>query len=229
MAGDHSPGTERVNMQLSSHPVTSHPVTINYVLLPPQPLNNRPLTLLQKTTAFFKDPRYKHFQDVFWFAVITLAIHFSYRYWISPLDYWPIRAWMIELHQALTGWVFHQSVWVDRHILGISLREAGYTMYFDSGDWILINASCAGDKQIAQFMLLLLIYPGLWKRKLWYIPLGMLIIHLTNIFRIVLLSLVMLHKPEWWHIAHNVVLRGMFYVVILVLWIVWMERINKKG
>jgi exosortase/archaeosortase family protein len=135
---------------------------------------------------------------------------------------------MNDLHQIMTKWVFIQSVWVDQHILNISMRLSGQTMYFDNGSWISINASCAGDKQILQFTLLLLIYPGLWKKKLWYIPLGMAILHFTNIFRIVLLSLVADNRPEWWHIAHDIVLRGMFYLVILILWIIWVERINQK-
>lgn len=135
---------------------------------------------------------------------------------------------MHQLHQTMQGWVFYQSVWVDRHILSIPLRISGLTMYFENGSWITINESCAGDKQILQFMLLLLIYPGSWKHKLWYIPMGMLIIHGTNILRIVLLSLVSIYKPGWWHFAHDIPLRGMFYVVILILWIIWVERINVK-
>ena len=175
---------------------------------------------------FLRDPRYKHFQDVFWFAVITLAIHYSYRFWANSLHYWPIQAWMNDMQQALTRWIFIQSSWVDQHILHISLRVQDRTIYFDNGSWISINGSCAGDKQILQFMLLILIWPGLWKRKLWFVPLGMVIIHCTNILRIVLLSVVSSTRPEWWHQAHNSVLRGMFYVVILVLWIIWVERIN---
>jgi exosortase/archaeosortase family protein len=174
----------------------------------------------------FRDPRYKNFRDVFWFAVITLAIHYSYRFWANSLHYRPIGEAMNDLQQLLTGWVFIQSLWVDRHILDISLQVTDQTMNFDNGSWISVNGSCAGDKQILQFMLLLLIYPGPWKHKLWYIPMGMVIIHLTNVLRIVLLSLVSVNKPELWHLAHNTVLRGMFYVVILALWIVWIEWIN---
>jgi exosortase/archaeosortase family protein len=176
----------------------------------------------------FTESRYKHFRDVFWFAVITLTIHYSYRFWAISLQYWPIQASMNELHQMMTGWILNQTIWVDRYILNISMNITGQTITFDNGSWISINESCAGDKQILQFALLILVYPGIWKRKLWYIPLGMVIIHLTNILRIVLLSIVSINNPEYWHIAHNTVLRAMFYVVILALWIIWVERINKK-
>ena len=181
------------------------------------------------TISLFKGSRYKHVREVFWFAIITLAIHYSYRFWANSLQYWPMQAWMKELHQVLTGWVFNQSVWVDQHILNISMKITDYTITFDNGSWISINGSCSGDKQILQFMLLIIIYPGIWKRKLWFIPLGMIIIHFTNILRIVLLSVVSINKPEWWHLAHDTALRGLFYVVILILWIIWVERINRKS
>ena len=184
-------------------------------------------TLVNWLKNFFSDPRYRQFRQVFWFAVISLAIHFAYRFWTKSLFYWPIQAGMHDLHQLMTRWVFYQSVWVDQHLLNIPLRIAGLTMYFDNGSWITINESCAGDKQILQFMLLLMIYPGSWKKKLWFIPMGIVIVHFTNILRIVLLSVVSSTRPEYWHIAHDTVLRGMFYVVILILWIIWVEQINK--
>ncbi len=173
--------------------------------------------------SFFTDARYRHFRDVFWFAVITLSIHFAYRYWANGLGYAPVQPLMQDLQNALTSVVFHQSAWVNEHLLNLSFRVSGQTMTFANDSWITINNSCAGDKQILQFMLLLLIYPGPWRRKLWYIPLGMVIIHFTNVLRIVLLSLVSVYRPEWWHTAHDTVLRAMFYVVILGLWVVWTE------
>jgi len=182
--------------------------------------------LLSRIHKFFKDPHYRQIREVFWFAVITLAIHYSYRFWAKNIDYWPIQASMNELQTVMTRWVYYQSIWVNEHILNISMRTSDMAMYFTNGCWIRINESCAGDKQILQFMLLLLVYPGLWKHKLWFIPLGMVIIHFTNILRIVLLSVVSITKPDLWHVAHDIVLRGMFYVVILVLWIIWVEVIN---
>ena len=181
-----------------------------------------------KINRLIFDESFRAFREVFWFAVLTLAIHFFYRFWIYQLHYWPIQNWMTGLHQWMTGVVFSQSLWVDRHILGLIVFATGKTMIFSNNSWITINESCAGDKQIMQFVLLLLLYPGRLIHKAWYIPFGVLVVHLTNILRIVLLSLVSVHRPEWWHLAHNSVLRGMFYVVILILWIVWVENFARK-
>jgi exosortase/archaeosortase family protein len=175
--------------------------------------------------GLFTEPRYRNFRDVFWFAVLTLGIHYAYRFWANSLHYWPVQEGMGALQQAMTGIVFDQSTWFNRHVLDIWMDLRGHTMYFFNNCWIIINQSCAGDKQILQFALLVLIYPGPWRHKLWFIPAGVLIIHLTNILRVVLLSLVALNKPEWMAVIHDTALRGMFYVVILVLWIVWVDGI----
>jgi len=141
---------------------------------------------------------------------------------------------MVSLRDYLTQVVFDQSVWVDQHILGLDLGKEGKLILFDNGATIRINRSCSGDKQILQLALLLLIFHGRWKYKLWFIPLGMFLVHVTNILRIVLLSLVAIWKPEWMEIAHDTVLRGMFYVVIFGIWLLFVnlhgrKRTMKKG
>jgi len=144
------------------------------------------------------------------------------------LNYWPVQAWMAGLHQYMTDWVFNQSVWVNRHILGISMRITDHTMWFDNGSGILIDAGCSGDKQILQFALLMLLYPGPWKHKLWYIPMGMLIMHATNILRVVLMSVLGNLEPNYMKIVHDTALRAMFYIVIFALWAIWEEKVRVK-
>jgi len=176
-----------------------------------------------------REERFRHLRGVIWFIVITLAIHYSYRFWAIHLHYWPIQEWMNGLNQVMASWVFNQSVWVNRHILCISMRIMEHTMWFDNGSGIMINSSCSGDKQILQFALLMLLYPGPWKHKLWYIPMGMLIVHATNILRVVLLSVVTIIEPHYVKIAHDTALRAMFYVVIFALWVIWEEKLRIRN
>ena len=182
---------------------------------------------LQWLVKFWRDPKHRQIRGVFWFVVITLVIHYSYRFWAQDLHYYPIQAWMASLRDFMTQMVYKQSTWVDYHILGLNLEKEGMTMFFSNGAGITINGSCSGDKQILQLALLLLVYPGKWKYKLWFIPLGMVIVHATNILRIVLLSLVAIWRPEWMESAHDTVLRGMFYVVIFGVW-VWFVKLSER-
>jgi len=185
--------------------------------------------IIGKIRSLYYKPRYKHVRNVIWFVILTLLIHYSYRFWANTLHYFPIRDFMSSVHQTMINWVIGQSVWVNQHLLGINMKLMGHTMHFLNGSGISINSSCSGDKQILQFAILMLIYPGPWKHKLWYIPIGMVILHMTNILRIVLLSIVATNKPQWMDIAHDTALRGMFYVVIFTLWVIWEEKVRVRS
>ena len=184
--------------------------------------------LFEKFKGFWREPKYRFLRDVFLFVVITLVIHYSYRFWAQDLNYFPIQPWMTSLRDYMVLMVFDQSTWMDQHILGLDLVKEGRLMQFDNGAAIRINGSCSGDKQILQLALLLLIFPGRWKYKLWFIPLGMILVHATNILRIVLLSLVAIWRPEWMGMAHDSVLRGMFYVVIFGIWLLFV-KLSERG
>ena len=180
-------------------------------------------TVYPMLVRFWRDPKYRQIRGVFWFVVITLVIHYSYRFWAQDLNYFPIQPWMVSFRDYLAQVVFDQSTWVDQHVLGLDLIKEGRFMRFDNGSAIWISGSCSGDKQILQLTLLLLIYPGNWKYKLWFVPLGIILVHTTNILRIVLLSLVAIWRPEWMEIVHDTVLRGMFYVVIFGIWLLFVK------
>ena len=174
----------------------------------------------------WREPKYRFLRNVFWFVVITLIIHYSYRFWAQDMHFWPIREWMRLWQEWLAQLVYDQSTWVDQHILGLDVIKEGRLMQFDNGAAIRINRSCSGDKQLLQLALLLLVFPGKWHRKCWFIPLGLILVHATNVLRIVLLSLVAIWKPEWMGDAHDTVLRGMFYVVIFLVWL-WFTQGNE--
>ena len=180
-----------------------------------------------RVIGFFKDHRYRQISGVVFFIILTLAIHYSYRFWAQDLEYFPIASQMAAFQDFMVQLVYEQSTWIDQHVLGIDLIKDGLVMQFSNGSAISINRSCSGDKQLLQLALLLLIFPGKWQYKLWFIPLGMILVHATNILRIVLLSLVANWKPEWVEVAHDTVLRGMFYVVIFFVW-VWFVRLSRR-
>jgi len=165
--------------------------------------------------------------DVFLFIVLTLFIHFTYRYW-ATIEYFPLGSLMIVLHDFLSDQVFHQSVWFIQDILGMDITTSNQTMYWPNQGYIAINHGCSGLKQILQISLLLLLFPGPWKHKLWYIPLGILIIHLTNLFRIIGLAEVLVYFPDYWDFSHDNLFRPFFYVVIFTLWVIWVEKFMKK-
>lgn len=158
-------------------------------------------------------------------AVITYGFHLLYRHFAAEINAVPvIRALTEILSQA----VFEQSLWINRHLLGLQITTSDpLTMHFTNGGMIWINSGCSGLKLFMQVTVLFLLFPGPWKHKLWIIPLGWLLMHLSNLFRIVSLSVIVLWKPQYWDFSHDWILRPFFYLVIFAMWVWWVERFRK--
>jgi len=169
-------------------------------------------------------------KDVIIFIIITLTIHYGYRYWANSAHYWPIENQMKLAHNEMAWIVFNQSVWLIDHVLKIPVTtDENRFIYFQNNGFIAINPGCSGLKPILQFILLILIFPGPWKHKAWFIPMGIVLVHLTNLFRITGLAVVTITMPEYWDFAHDNLFRPFFYVVIFLLWVWWAEKFRRPS
>jgi len=178
--------------------------------------------------TFIKKRKLEPLVDVALFVIITLTIHFSYRYWATQ-HYFPIGDLMGALHEHLANRVFIESSWFIQHVLGMEITIVDRTMYWANQGYIAINLGCSGLKPILQFIILMTVFPGPWKKKLWYIPMGVFIVHLTNLFRIIGLGVVLVTVPDYWKFSHDYLFRPFFYVVIFSLWVYWVEHMRKKS
>ena len=184
-------------------------------------------TYYAQFNAFVKKKKLEPMVDVGIFILLTLIIHYSYRYWVTT-DYFPLSALMNNLHEIFSDRVFIESSWFIQNILGMDITTEDRTMYWGTTGYIAINHGCSGLKQMIQFALLMAIFPGPWRHKLWYIPLGIFIVHLTNLFRIIGLAVVLVTVPDYWNFSHDNIFRPLFYVVIFGLWVYWVEKLKKK-
>jgi len=184
--------------------------------------------IADETKSLAKKYKLAALADVALFILITVVIHFSWRFWANTLNYWPVQQFMSDAQAWLSTIVFDQSIWFIRHVLQIPITtiEETNTMYFANKGYMAINQSCSGLKQIMQFVLLIMLIRGPWKRKWWFILLGVFIVHLTNLFRVTGLSVVITTLPEYWDFSHDNIFRPFFYIVIFSLWVWWVERVS---
>jgi exosortase family protein XrtF len=118
-------------------------------------------------------------------------------------------------------------------LLGFALIDPdmiqGYdrTLGIDGTHGLYIADSCAGVPLMALFAGFILAYPGSTIRKLIYIPIGLIIIHLINILRIVGLAIVTLYAPEMLDFNHHYAFTIIVYTCIFLLWILWVNRFSK--
>jgi len=184
--------------------------------------------LIEGVNKYIKKYKLHVLKDVAIFVLIVLSVHFAYRLWANQANYWPIRNLMHNAHDSASTIVFNQSVWIIDNIYRIPVTTSEVRIiHFQNGGFIGVNESCSGLKPILQFILLMLVFPGPWKHKAWFIPMGIIIVHLTNLFRITGLAIVTVTVPEYWQFAHDNLFRPFFYVVIFFLWVWWVEVYRK--
>jgi len=185
---------------------------------------------------FPPDPRIKLFiqkhklqpiVDVLIFALIIYFFH--WLWWNGGLKHFLSQyAAFKETEAFLANQVFLPASWFVQHIIGYDIHPLNNTLYFPNNGYIAVEGSCSGLKQMYEWIALLLLFPGPWKHKLWYLPAGILILHIENIFRIIILSIVVMHWPAHWDFIHMWIMRPFYYVVIFLLWVIWVEKFRRN-
>jgi len=173
--------------------------------------------------------------DIILFMVILLFFHFLYR---GTRDIFTSWRFYKEASEFLSVTVYH---WVDvlTNITGIPFESFDFITvnkhlykraFLHYGDLkygvIYVSWGCSGLKQFYQWIFLILLFPGPWKHKLWYIPFGLGIIFLVNVLRIYSLLIVEMYDPSYVHFVHDDIVRPFFYVVMFGLWVLWNEKFN---
>lgn len=115
------------------------------------------------------------------------------------------------------------------------LRSAGYELTYykrlitvDGSIGIYFADLCLGIAPMVIFSGFILSYGNNWKNKLWFIPLGVFLIHCINIFRMIALILVQVHYPEYFRVAHEYVYVVVTYGMIFLLVMWWMNSLADK-
>lgn len=171
--------------------------------------------------GYYDQPTYRAIINVSLFAIITALFH--YIWWGGLVQLLANYSWFEGFRAFMVQAVFTQSVWINEHIFGLKMIKQGVTMIFPNVGYITIEEACSGTKQFYQILVLFILFPGPWRHKLWYIPSAMLVMHMVNVARILILSLVLFVWPEQWDFIHLWILRPGYYVVIFLMWVLWIE------
>ena len=186
-----------------------------------------------KTTfkQYINDPKNQSTVDVGLFIILILSFHFLYLGW-QALEYWPIKGAIDKLSWWSVDRVYKESCWVLHSVLGIDITtvssERLIAALSKEGTFVnvVIAPLCASLKQWCHWLFLMLIFPGPWKHKAWYIPAGLVVIEWTNVVRIcgILLMQMQWPGPNTFHIAHDYIFKVFFYLVIFLMWVLWVEK-----
>ena len=199
---------------------------------------------IQDIKAYCQDPKNRSTVNVGLFIILIISFHFLYLGW-QALGYWPVGKLVYSLMVWSVDLVYSQSCWVlDRifHIDITTVSEQRLIAAMDKeGGWakVIIAPECASLKQWMHWIFLMVIFPGPWKHKLWYIPAGLVVIEWTNVVRICGILLMQMQWPNihlhlmggdinTFHRAHDYVFKFFFYLVIFLMWVLWVEKFYDK-
>lgn len=161
------------------------------------------------------------------FFLIMIAIYIFWWIWERHLGFWPLSGHVDSFSAWMVRMLYCQSEWALTCLFRLEAWFDGQRLCLGPPGTLTINNPCSGIKQFTQFSALMIFYSGPWLKKLWYIPAGLIVVHLANMVRITGLSLVIVLWPATWHFFHDIAAKGLFYLVFFLLWVIWEERIRK--
>lgn len=123
--------------------------------------------------------------------------------------------------------------WLSLNIIGTSagiIEFFGYDVFtvnriIGIGEYpgIEIVNGCNGIAAMGLFLGFILAYPGDWKNKASFCLAGIGIIYLVNILRVITLTITQVKWPGFFDFTHDYSTTAIFYIVIFVLWMVWVN------
>ncbi|MFN3841571.1 MAG: exosortase family protein XrtF [Cyclobacteriaceae bacterium] len=93
---------------------------------------------------------------------------------------------------------------------------------------IAVYEGCNGLNVIVVFLAFLFAFGPMCAKLFWFIPLGIIVIHLTNLARIILLFLVSVNLPDYLYFTHKYLFTAFIFFFVFLLWLWWVLKLCKS-
>lgn len=159
------------------------------------------------------------------FIAVYLVLNFIYGLWIESVRPSPDRATILVTEQTS---VFLNAIGedvqerIDAGTPTVSLLKKSETV-------LRVYEGCNGLNVMIVFISFLLAFGGGKKKIIWFLPLGLFIIHLANLMRITLLYYIAEYWQSYFYYVHKYLFTAAIYLVVFLLWWIWVEKIVGTG
>ncbi|WP_046244885.1 exosortase X [Hymenobacter terrenus] len=151
-------------------------------------------------------------------AGMYLAWFFGYEQWLAHDG---------RLDKALCAQITAASM-VILQVLGFAATiSPGFNqlLLMNGQPAVVVGAPCNGLVLYALFGGFVLAFPGPWRRKLWFIPAGILLIWVLNVLRVAALALNHHYAHRTVDFNHHYTFTFVVYSCIFGLWMLWARRL----
>lgn len=131
---------------------------------------------------------------------------------------------------SFTESVSYQVKFVSNNLLGGSseiykyMGEKWTRLAYNDVHIARIVEGCNAVSVMILFVSFVIAFSGKFKRTLIFIAVGIILIHILNLFRIAILGALLYHFPQYAHLTHGVLFPLIIYGFVFILWIVWIKK-----
>ena len=163
-------------------------------------------------------------QDKFivFFILKGLAL---YLLWFLIYDNWLLKDGLVD--HLLIDHLVNSSETVLK-LFGYDTFKYAESVGVDGTHGVLIGIPCNGMNLFALFTGFILIFPGKIKHKLFFIPAGLLVIHILNIIRLAGLAMIVVYYPKSLEFNHKYTFTFIIYAVVFLMWVIWIKKYSTK-
>ena len=176
------------------------------------------------------DLKKPEFNFLFLFIPLILLLFFLYHYLYKIDDFLNIE---IDLLTSFSSLLSYQSNTLLSFFKFNTITEVHGDMIitkildypYSHGVWI--GEPCNGIKVFGLFTIFIISFKGKVIDKLWFIPIGILILHCINVIRVAILTYISATNPYILDFNHNITFQLIVYVSMLTLWYWWIVQYSK--
>ena len=160
------------------------------------------------------------FLGIFLGCYFLLSI--AYGFWIESMGTRP---------DPMTGEVSAEVVKLLR-VFGYDVRAEqnplGPTIFIFQGSKKVLNVfeGCNGLNVMIVFLAFVLAFGGKARNLVWFVPLGLIIIHLTNLARILWLFWLAAWDDRMFYYFHKYLFTAVIYAIVFAMWWLWIRKWN---
>lgn len=161
------------------------------------------------------------------FAINTMLLGATWYLFFFVVRY---ISFVHPLYEWLTQWLTHTLLVASQAVLLAFSEES--LIYKKSlqqigGNGIYLDRGCLGRNLMGLYAGFIVVFPGRVRSKLWFIPIGLMLIFGVNILRIVGLYITNKYYPQYMDINHHTVFKYTVYALTFLLWYIWIKYFRR--
>jgi exosortase/archaeosortase family protein len=150
---------------------------------------------------------------------LYLIYYFIYELWIGPDQ--KVDIWLNEL-LARAGYNL-------LNIFGYVSCIDGSSICVRSTSTVIIGRGCNGFDIYCIFASFIILFPGVWWKKIIYIIFGIAVIFISNIMRVTFLAIDRYYDYKVFYYNHKYTYVFVVYAIVFGLWVLWITKFTKKN